>query len=143
MRSCPPHVAAPHLNTDALRDDVNVFIFLTTNPISDLTSPISDLTSPISDGHFFHHLPMHLHSVNAGVFWMSPVALHQNLDVAKGSGMIILQRKWGGTKEWGFKFPFLLLRRAPVAGMWEHREGQGAGVLPGVLPLSYLKQEGL
>ena len=105
----------------------------------------------------FHHLSVHLHSVKAGVMGMSPVALHQNLDVAKGSGMMILQRKGGGTKKWGCKFPRYAqqlstatpaaqeLQKAgergcaagglQVAGMWGRREGQAAGVLPGTLPL--------
>lgn len=36
--------------------------------------------------------PMHLHPVNAGVIWISPVALYGDLDELKGSGDL-LQRK--------------------------------------------------
>lgn len=36
MMSCPPHRAVPHLNPDTLRHVVKVFIFSTTNPITDL-----------------------------------------------------------------------------------------------------------
>lgn len=40
-------------------------------------------------------LPMNLHSIDAGVFWVSPVASHLQFDMAEHSGRLLLQRKQG------------------------------------------------
>lgn len=100
---------------------------------------------------------MYLHSINAGVFWMSPVALHQKLDILKGSGKIILQRKRvRGKKKWGCEAPRCAQWLSPdspvakelqktgergcgtrglqVGGLLASGDtGQAAGVLPGML----------
>lgn len=82
-----PHSCA--LSPDTILRVVDVFIFFC-------------LFSYFRPSFLVHHLPTYLHSINAGVFWMSPVALHQKLDILKGSGKIILQRKRvRGKKEMG------------------------------------------
>lgn len=41
------------------------------------------------------YLPMNLHSIDAGVFWVSPVASHLQSDMAERFGRLLLQRKRG------------------------------------------------
>jgi len=47
----------------------------------------------LADGICSHDLPIHLHSVNAGVSHFSPVALYDKLQKPKGSVDPILQKK--------------------------------------------------
>ena len=49
----------------------------------------------LADGIRSRDLPMHLHLVNAGVSWFSPVALYAKFQKPKGSGDPILQRNHG------------------------------------------------